>query len=352
MNKRAIFVALILSLLVSVVLWKKISKPKEEGDAIIRVAPTVTKDLVVSKRRIAARTRLEAPILAESFELKAVVASDAAQFPNAFVNVASLANRSTGVAIFPGDVMTPERLIDDNAILGLAPTIPRGKRAISIQVSKVSGVGGFIQQGDFVDIIASFRPKEGDPVSKIVLQDILILAVGGFYQFDNNTASITPAIAAGKADLVTLAVTPDELERIMFLESGVTFRLVLKNPADKNQNVKTDGATEKQVLKGLGLLKEPEPVAPPPSTPFVTAENNPDDFQPGPPVKENPVAEPVAEPVPEDAGSVEVRYGSGKRIDLPREKASPIEAPKPTAVHTELPAPKKSEPDIANPAGN
>jgi Flp pilus assembly protein CpaB len=99
----------------------------------------------------------------------------------------------------------------------------------------VTSVGGFIQQGDFVDVIATFRPRGSEPVSKIVLQDIQILAVGGSYQFAGGIPTQTPSIMAAKAELITLAVTPEELEKMMQLDTGTTFKFVLKNPSDQTK---------------------------------------------------------------------------------------------------------------------
>ncbi|EKD80974.1 MAG: Flp pilus assembly protein RcpC/CpaB [uncultured bacterium] len=252
MNRRAIVVALLASLAISMLLWSKLQKAPSGRIVAPEVQqPTIIKKpVVVSKKAVAARTRLEEAIIKDAFEVKELIAS---AVPNlALTDIASLTGRYTAVTILPGDIMTPMRLMDANQIPNLARAVPPGKRAVSIAVSMVTSVGGFIQQGDYVDVIATFRPRGSEPVSKIVLQDIQILAVGGSYQFAGGIPTMTPSIMAAKAELITLAVTPEELEKMMQLDTGTTFKFVLKNPNDKDKRVVTKGATERSVLQEIG----------------------------------------------------------------------------------------------------
>lgn len=250
-NKKAILVALIASLGVSVFLWNKIQKKQPVAvQAPVIAQPIIKKTVVVSKKRIAARTRLEESFVRDNFELKELIASSVPD--TAFTSIASLTNRYTSVTILPDDIMTPIRLMDEDQIPNLARAIPAGKRAVSIAVSKASSVGGFIQQGDYVDVIATFRPSRGETITKIVLQDIQVLAMGNTYEFEGAIATLTPAIAASKAELITLALTPEDLEKLMYLDAGTSFRLVLKNPNDKDNVIQTKGATERIVLSDIG----------------------------------------------------------------------------------------------------
>lgn len=356
MNRRAIVVALILSIVVSAALWQKIRTSSTPGEVITNLPPKLeTKALVVAKKRIPVRTRVEASTVNDMFELKDLLASEAERFPGAFTSVASLSGRFTAVTILQGDVITSERMLADDAIPNLAHAIPEGRRAVSIAVSKVTGVGGFIEQGNFVDVIANFPLPGNKFLSKIVLQDIPVLAVGGMYQFDAALATTPPAIAAGKVDLVTLAVTPEELERLMYLDSGVVFRLVLKNPKDKDKRVETKGATENTVMSGLGLLNEPPapatPGTPKPPEPQPPAEVTSFVLPPAAKLREPPV---VAKVQPKaDDGKVEIWYGSRKQREEVIREAQPTKAAvSPEENPAGLSAPvKTSAPDIANPVG-
>jgi pilus assembly protein CpaB len=309
-NRKAIVVALIVSLGVAFFLHRSIQKdgggPAPLHHAVLEPPQIVTKDVVVALKHIPARTRLEEPRLKEFLGIRAIPASAVPQL--AYTNIASLANRYTAMPILKDDVLVPERILADDVIPNLARAVPPGKRAVSIAVTKVSSVGGFVQQGDYVDVIATIRPRVGEPISKIVLQDILVLAVGATYQFDGMTASMTPAIAAAKVELVTLAVTPEELERLMYLDSGAPFRLVLKNPNDQLRRISTRGATERTVLKDMGFSATGEALdmAPPPPPVQVEAPTTP-----------ATAPEPVYVPAPAfDDGKVEIQYGSRRKEDL------------------------------------
>ncbi|MDN5279486.1 MAG: pilus assembly protein CpaB [Clostridiales bacterium] len=298
MNRRAIFVALIASLAISMLLWNKLQKstPPEPKPPVVEQPTILKKPVVVSTKRLAARTRLEPEIVKQSFEIREIIAS--AVPDTAFTDLASITNRYTAITILPDDIMTPGRLLDEASVPNLARAIPPGKRAVSIAVSKVSSVGGFIQQGDFVDVIATFRPRNSVPITKIVLQDIQVLAVGGKYEFSGATASQSPAISASKVELITLAVTPSELERLMYLDTGTSFRFVLKNPQDKDRKIHTKGATERTVLSDIG---HPDYVQTQPISVSTSSTET---------VKEPVIIEPV------DDGKVEIMYGATVRREI------------------------------------
>lgn len=308
MNKKAIIVALMASLAVSAFLWNQIQKKQQPStiEKPVIEQPVIKKKVVVSKKRIAARTKLEASILQDTFELKELIAS--AVPDTAFTSIASLTNRYTSVTVLPDDIMTPIRLLDDDQIPNLARAIPVGKRAVSIVVSKASSVGGFIQQGDYVDVIATLRPRNGETITKVVLQDIQVLAMGNTYEFEGAIATMSPAIAASKVELVTLALTPDELEKLMYLEAGTNFRLVLKNPGDKDNIIQTKGATERIVLSDIGHGA----AATPASGDDRFSRPSSTDFG------ENRVGASYGrdEEIPVDDGRVEIMFGSERRREL------------------------------------
>ncbi|NCB46143.1 Flp pilus assembly protein CpaB [bacterium] len=253
MNRKALFVALIISAIVSLVLWSRIKSSQEairKANAATQQAVVIPKkSVVISTKRLPARTRLDSTVLKSSFKIKEIAENLIPE--GAFANIASMTDRYTSVTILPDDIMTSLRLLNEEQVPSLALAIPQGKRAITITVSEATSVGGFIQQGDYVDIIATFRPRGRDVTTKLILQDIQVLAVGTTYEFDGSIATSTPAISANKAKLVTLALTPQETEKLMFLDSGISFRLILKNPNDHGQTATTFGITEKQVLEDI-----------------------------------------------------------------------------------------------------
>jgi len=299
-NKKAIVVALLASFAISMLLWNKLqTTTPPKIDAPVVQEPTVLKTpVVVSTKRLAARTRLEPELVKQSFEVREIVASSAPK--EAISDIASITNRYTAVTILPDDIMTPMRLLDESSVPNLARAIPPGKRAVSIAVSRVTSVGGFVQQGDYVDVIATFKPRNSEPITKIVLQDIQILAVGNTYEFDGSIPSSTPAISAAKVELITLAVSPAELEKLLYLDASTSFRFVLKNPSEKDQRTQTKGATERTVLSDIG---HPDYVQ---QTVTTTAAATTEE-------KSEPVVT-ILEPI--DDGRVEIMYGATARREI------------------------------------
>ena len=62
---------------------------------------------------------------------------------------------------------------------GMAAVVSTNKRAMAVRVDKVVGVSGFVFPGNRVDVLVTLRSGEGGvPITKIVLENILVLASG------------------------------------------------------------------------------------------------------------------------------------------------------------------------------
>ena len=116
---------------------------------------------------------------------------------------------------------------------GLTYFVPQGKRAMTLEVDAVSGVGGFILPGDRVDILSVMvLGKAGDkenqvPTSFIAVQNIEVLATGKSIKVDNNGEQT-------EYTNITVAVTPDEALSINLVAANGQMRLLLRSPLDKN----------------------------------------------------------------------------------------------------------------------
>ncbi len=188
-------------------------------------------------------------------------------------------------------------------VVGLSDLIDPGFQAISVRPDEVRGVGGFVKPGDRINVVAStevdlgliraalrtpaaravFFPglqarlgledeemvqlaealPESRKFTEFVLQDLLVLAVG---------ADIAPsapleadADAAIGAQLVTLQVTAEDAEKLVYVEDFMTSWLTLVPPGF--EPVETDGAEIEDIidlpeqliaeLRGLGFLAAP-----------------------------------------------------------------------------------------------
>jgi pilus assembly protein CpaB len=132
---------------------------------------------------------------------------------------------------------------------GLSAVIADGRRAITVKVNEVVGVAGFALPGNFVDVLVNTQDDADRPVSKIVLERILVLAVAQEASRDDTKPRVVNA--------VTLEVTPEQAERIDLARSVGTLSLVLRNQIDQAP-IATAGIRKQDLLRGGAA---PAPVA-------------------------------------------------------------------------------------------
>ncbi|MFH1904170.1 MAG: Flp pilus assembly protein CpaB [bacterium] len=121
---------------------------------------------------------------------------------------------------------------------GLSPLIRQKERAVTISVDEVTGVGGHIQPNDHVDLAANFT-VEGEKAAGIttltLLQNVTVLAVGqevGRKRVDVEETHSTAAMLRRGYNTVTLSLTSQEAEMIIFAQARGKITLVLRNPED------------------------------------------------------------------------------------------------------------------------
>ncbi|HEY0715310.1 MAG TPA: Flp pilus assembly protein CpaB [Polyangia bacterium] len=137
----------------------------------------------------------------------------------------------------------PARLASKEAGSGLAALIPENMRAVAVRVDDVVGVAGFVHPEDRVDVIATIRPDDGETTSKVILQNIKVLAVGR--QMDSDDKKKAKALPVTVA---TLLVTPAESERLALAAIQGKILLTLRSGSD-NAEVLTNGVAPVNLLK-------------------------------------------------------------------------------------------------------
>lgn len=178
------------------------------------------KDLVVAARPLAVGVTIKPTDLKlEKFPVD--------RFPKgAFSRVEEVVDRPVVSNILMDEPILDGRLAARGSGLGLAPVIPVGMRAVTVRVSDVVGVAGFVLPGLRVDVLLTGRhPSQGDSVTTTVLQNILVLSAGQTLQSDQRGQAINAAT-------VTLLVTPDQAETITLAGNEGRIQLVLRNGSD------------------------------------------------------------------------------------------------------------------------
>ena len=105
--------------------------------------------------------------------------------------------------------LLPAKIAVKEAGGGLPIVIPEGMRAVSVRVDEVIQVAGFVGPGTRVDVLVTLEGEaQPDPVTKIVLQNMLVLTSGQIVQRP-------PGGEPTLATVVTFLATPEEAEKLV-----------------------------------------------------------------------------------------------------------------------------------------
>ena len=172
-----------------------------------------------------------------------------------FTDSSSLTGR---VLIFPVKTNEPifESKLAPTSIKtgGVAAVVSPKKRAVAVKVDKVIGVAGFVNPGNRVDVLVTIATgKTSEPITKIVLENILVLAAGPEIQTKGKEERPSPV------DVITLEVTPEEAEKLALAATEGKLQLALRNFTD-TEDVHTRGTTIPALLASYTTAKETRPV--------------------------------------------------------------------------------------------
>ena len=166
-----------------------------------------------------------------------------------------LESRVVKTSLLRGEPILETKLAPVGTKGGLSSLITEGRRAITVKVNEVIGVAGFALPGNHVDVMVNTKDEADKPISKIVLEQILVLAVAQEANRDETKPKVVSA--------VTLEVTPQEAERLDLARSIGSLSLALRNQLDRNVAA-TDGARKPELLN---TVVEVPAVAAAPATP-------------------------------------------------------------------------------------
>ncbi len=226
-----------------------------------------------------------------------------------FESVDKLVGRVAVANIAPREPITETRLAPEGTSAGLSAVIPEGYRAMTVKVDDVVGISGFIMPGTLVDVVVVIDPQERagmqDPISKIVLQNIKVLANG------QNIDKPESEREANSVKAVTLLVLPEQAEKLALAASEGKLQLVMRNSIDQGDE-QTTGMDKRRLLSGERAIPAPEPGS--------LKSEQPTAPKPAPRVRREPKA--VAEasaPPPAPRLMVEMIEGAKKRsVDFPQ----------------------------------
>jgi pilus assembly protein CpaB len=174
-----------------------------------------------------------------------------------FANVDKLVGRVAVTNIAAREPVTESRLAPEGTAAGLSAVIPEGYRAMTVKVDDVVGISGFIMPGTLVDVVVVIHPEDKvaqqqGPISKIVLQNIKVLANGQNIDKPENQRD------ANSVKAVTLQVTPEQAEKLALASSEGKLQLVMRNSIDQDDE-QTTGIDKQKLLGGDRAVPAPDP---------------------------------------------------------------------------------------------
>jgi pilus assembly protein CpaB len=208
------------------------------------------------------------------------------------------------------------KLAPEGVGAGLQAVIPEGYRAMTVRVDDVVGVSGFVGPGSYVDVVAVIVPvnqtsASQGPISKIVLQNIKVLASGGSIDSPENQRQ------PSSVNAVTLMVTPEQAEKLVLAANESKLQLVMRNYTDQEDS-RTSGANKATLLNGESVRSEPAPPSEKVAEAKAAAPVKPRVKRTGYVTQHEERAKTVAAAQPVSRKSIELIEGAKRRdVDIP-----------------------------------
>ena len=207
--------------------------------------------VVIAKESIPAGSRIEATQIAVVQRLPSDIPA------NAIHSDKGLQGRVTKSAVYPGEIIVENRLVEPGSVGGLPALIPEGMRAMTLRVDDTISVAGFVRPGHHVDILTTIDVDkvQGKTFSKAILQDIQVIATG--QEIENNDEKKAKVVST-----VTVLVKLEQAERLTLAANAGMIRLVLRSLDDDSQ-IQTPGVSLSSLIPQSDRepeLPKPEPV--------------------------------------------------------------------------------------------
>jgi pilus assembly protein CpaB len=252
-NRRFIMLAIVLGLLGAILVYVAFSRTKSTSSGTTENSVAV----VVARQDIPARTKISASMV----EVRLL--STDVRSTLGYTDVAAVVNKTTRFPISANEQILPNKIVDVSPAAAassrsLAFIVPNGLRAMAVTVKPVSTAGGLVLPGDYIDILGVFnvefstsptdptaKQKVDNYVSSTLFQAKEVLAVSqtivdavpdsapvadGAARVRNSEAKPDP-----QAVTVTLALTPDEAEKLFLAEKNGDLRFAVRNFGDTEE---------------------------------------------------------------------------------------------------------------------
>jgi pilus assembly protein CpaB len=209
---------------------------------------------------------------------------------NAFGDRKAVVGRIVTAALAPGQQVTEDVLAPQGSPSGLPALVPSGMRAVAVDVNETSGLSGMLNPGCHVDVIATVSGKDGVVITRTIVQNVLVQAVGQrlIAEQQEPREAGKPTVVVQKKTFepyrsVTLITTPKEAEMLQLAATNARMTLALRGSGDAE--VYDSEGSKLRELAGLSADEAQQPQQP------AVAVNPPTDS-----TAANPTTQPAAAP--------------------------------------------------------
>jgi pilus assembly protein CpaB len=229
-----LIVAVVLAGVATFSIWNYLRSTQQEMDKIKATMANV----VVATEKIPLGSTIE------QRHLKTIKWPKADVPPGTFQDPVPLIGRTVMGDVMAGEPLFDAKLASANSKGGMmAYIIPEGSRAMAVAVNDVAGVAGFVLPSSAVDVVVTTQTPGGQRISKIVLQNLRVLAVGQMMEEKEGKAIKVPT--------VTLSISPAEAEKLALAGNIGSLQLLLRGTKD-NAPATTGGASIPNLLGESG----------------------------------------------------------------------------------------------------
>lgn len=218
-------------------------------------------EVIISRKDLPEGTVITAEYLDKQAVPKKFVQPYASPRAGDFLGLVTRTPVKAGEQIMSTKLQRPEEAM---AAASLSGVTPKGKRAVTIGADLLSGVGGFVRPGDKVDILWTFQVpapggvgQKGELVTMTLFQNVDVLAVGSEMLGKPPKKGEAPG-----AYSVTLALTPEEAQLILYAREQGQVQLSLRAQGDENERVAVAPIDSARMLQSV-LGAEPAAAQPP-----------------------------------------------------------------------------------------
>ncbi len=238
-GKTPLVVALVLGLLAGVVAYSAIKKKESDVRKGWNLVPVLVANSEVPEGTVVTIDMISQRAVPDQFVTSSVVRPE---------SVSYVVGQKILVPLQTGDPLLWSQFETTKAAEKLSSKVQKKGRAITVEASKITSVGGWVRPNDHVDVIGTFRdPQTNEQVAVTLLQNVIVLATGKI----TGTTNVN-LIPENQRDYqnVSLLVIPEEAEILVLASELGQLTFSLRNEDDVDVIEDRGRATIHTLLSG------------------------------------------------------------------------------------------------------